>query len=118
MTKDAEPNLRIDLVRWSDALSRHVDVPASAIWVMACLVYEVESTVPPESITPATRAWLFRTKEVVTQVVGASSWDEAVRVLLVPQRSQSSLAAWVKVGQAPPHLRELLADLIPPEDSA
>lgn len=102
--------IRLDPVGWSDALQRHIDVPASAIWFMACLAHEVDSTVPSEVITPALQAWLFRVEEFVTEIVEASSWDEAVRILQIPERSHRSLAGWVEDGSAPPVFRELLAD--------
>lgn len=110
MTKedDRSNSIPIDLVRWSDALQRHIDMPASALWLMACLAHEVDSTVPAEEMTPALRSWLFRVEEMVTQIVGARSWDEAVRRLQIPERSERSLRAWVEIGAAPPALRELL----------
>lgn len=107
-TRTPDFDLRIDLKRWSDALQAYVDVPASAVWCMACLAHEVDATVPPDAITPATQAWLYRVKESVRQVVGAPSWEEALRMLDVPRRSHRSLAAWLEIGGAPTHLRETL----------
>jgi hypothetical protein len=38
--------IRLALRRWSDALQRHIDIPAYVLWPMACLAYEVDLTVP------------------------------------------------------------------------
>src|SRR5690606_12267669 len=44
--------VKFNIKTWSDALHRHVDVPAFVLWPMACLAYEVDSTIPKDARTP------------------------------------------------------------------
>lgn len=104
--------LRVDPSRWSDALQRYLDVPAVALWVMACLAHEVDSSVSHDTMTPEVAAWLYRAEALVTGLVGVDSWDEAARILLIPARAPASLAAWLDhEGDAvPPRLRRALTE--------
>lgn len=96
------------LRRWSDALQRDIDIPASALWSMACLAYEVDSTLAKEARTPELEAWLLRVQEAVVEVVGAADWVGAVRVLQIPDRSPRSLAVWAEGSGVEPELRKRL----------
>jgi uncharacterized protein (DUF433 family) len=81
------------LLTWSDALQRHIRVPASTIWVLACLAHEVDASVRIEDMPNFVRRWLRRAEHHVADVVGADSWDEAVRMLPL-HRSIDSLDRW------------------------
>jgi hypothetical protein len=100
--------IRLDLRRWSDALQRHIDIPAYVLWPMACLAYEVELTVPTEAMTPEMEAWLWRVKAAVVDVVGAETWHEAVGLMGIAEGRRGSLSAWLDSGEAPRDLHERL----------
>jgi hypothetical protein len=100
--------IRLDLRRWSDVLQRHIDLPAYVLWPMACLAYEVELTVPKETMTPELEAWLWRVKAAVVDVVGTENWHEAVGLMQIAQRRRGSLSVWLDSGQAPRDLHERL----------
>lgn len=100
--------LRVDPKRWSDALQRSIEIPASALWPVACLAYEVDSRIDHDARTPELEAWLWRVQQVVAEIVGVGTWDDAVKILDIPARSQSSLAAWVRGGAAPPSIASRL----------
>lgn len=103
--------LRVDIHHWSDALQRRIDLPAHALWYMAALAYEVDSSVPAEAVTPEIRAWLYKVEGLVAEVIGVETWDEAVRVLGLPDGSGRSLAAWLSLDDTiPPGLRRALEE--------
>lgn len=104
--------VRLDLLNWSDALQRHINVPAYSLWLMACLAWEVESTIEPDAMTPELEAWLFRVEQLVISVVGVGTWEEAVRTLRISARSRGSLAAWLRRDEVPPRLREKLTEVL------
>lgn len=97
-------HLRVDLTTWSDALQRHIPVPASTLWVLANLAYVVDSTVPIEHVGDELAGWTYRAERVAADIVGAGSWDDTVRALHIPERSRRSLVA---------HLQELPRDEVP-----
>lgn len=87
-------DLRVDLSTWSDALQRHMRVPPHTLVVLANLAYAVDSTVPIENMPDDVAGWLYRAERLVAEIVGETSWDDAMRALSIPERSRLALLAY------------------------
>lgn len=81
---------------WSDALQRPVAIPGSALWVLACLVYEVEVGVASDAMPEDVKGWLLRAQHMVAEIIGVESSEAALRELPIPRNSQRSLASWFR----------------------